>query len=299
MTAGAGLSLILVYSREHDPWHNLAVEERLMDCTADVDGGPVGILYLWQNDHTVVIGRHQNAWSECRASLLEQEGGKLARRGSGGGAVYHDLGNLNFSILLPRALHDPARSSRVILEAVRSMGVAAELSGRNDILSGGHKFSGNAFQLTERAGLHHGTLLIATDFEKVSRYLSVPKAKLDAKGIASVRSRITNLGEIEPSVTVERACVALEDAFVQAYGGKTTRLADTGAFEDAAMRASQERLASWGWRYGRTLPFQASLEHRFDWGSVRLEFTMENGTVTDHMMYSDMLDPDFPSLLSG
>ncbi len=293
------LALMLVRSKVHDPWVNLAVEERLMDVSGRRGDRPVAILYLWQNDRTVVIGRHQNAWAECRAALLEQEGGRLARRGSGGGAVYHDLGNLNFSVVLPRALHDPARSSRMILEAVRSMGVDAELSGRNDITAGGRKFSGNAFQLTETAGLHHGTLLISTDFERVSRYLSVPKAKLDAKGVASVRSRITNLGEIEPKVTLERACDALTHSFGKNYGDGTMQETEFDSFVDEECLQIQERHASWSWRYGRTLPFQASMEQRFDWGSLRLEFQLENGRVKDQILYSDVLDPDFPACLAG
>ena len=296
------LDLRIIRSARQDPWYNLSIEERLMEFLPEDRGRQAAFLYLWQNERTVVIGRHQNAWAECRAMLLEQEGGKLARRGSGGGAVYHDLGNLNFSIILPRRLHHPARSSRMILDAVRSLGVDAELSGRNDILAGGLKFSGNAFQLIENSGLHHGTLLISTDFDKVSRYLSVPEVKLVAKGVASVRSRITNLSAMEPSVTVERACDALEHAFLREYsaGVEAPVLRENAhSYEDSALHVAMERHASWAWRYGRSLPFQASMERRFDWGIVRMEFQLKNGIVAEHSLYSDMLDPDLPSFLTG
>ncbi len=127
---------------------------------------------------------------------------------------------------MPRRLHDPARSSRMIVEAVRMLGVEAELSGRNDILADGRKFSGNAFQLTAQAGLHHGTLLISTDFGQVTRYLSVSKVKLEAKGVTSVRSRITNLTDLQPDVNVADACRALAAAFAREY-------ADTDSTETA------------------------------------------------------------------
>jgi len=291
-----------VRSDQHDPHLNLAVEERLME-RVSADGRESAFLYLWQNEHTVVIGRHQNPWAECRVSLLEDEGGHLARRGSGGGAVYHDLGNLNFSIVTPRRLHDPARSSRMIVEAVRMLGVEAELSGRNDILAEGRKFSGNAFLLTALAGLHHGTLLIKTDFGSVSRYLSVSKAKLEAKGVASVRSRITNLTDLQPDVNVEDACRALAAAFAKEYGDPDTAepvMEEIGfaSFQDGRCAELRSRNASWGWRLGRSLPFQVSMETRFPWGIVRIDFQLENGQVAGQELFSDMLDPDLPTLLT-
>ena len=296
------LRLVLVRSDQHDPHLNLAVEERLME-SVSADGRDCAFLYLWQNERTVVIGRHQNAWAECRVSLLEDEGGHLARRGSGGGAVYHDLGNLNFSIVMPRRLHDPARSSRMIVEAVRMLGVEAQLSGRNDILADGRKFSGNAFQLTAQAGLHHGTLLIATDFERVTRYLSVSKVKLESKGVTSVRSRITNLTELQPDVNVENACRALAAAFGAEYGESNsteTALEEIGfaSLIDERCAELRARNASWAWRLGRSLPFQASMETRFSWGIVRIDFELKNGHVAGQALFSDMLDPDLPTLLT-
>ncbi|PKN46926.1 MAG: CTP synthase, partial [Deltaproteobacteria bacterium HGW-Deltaproteobacteria-20] len=159
----------LVRSPDTDPWKNLAREEFLAGDCADDEA----IFYLWQNAHTVVIGRNQNAWSECRLDLLESEGGRLARRSSGGGAVYHDLGNLNYSFILPRTHYNMERQLGVVLAALRSLGVDAEFSGRNDLLLEGRKFSGNAYQLTRRRGLHHGTLLLSVDMSKLSRYLNV------------------------------------------------------------------------------------------------------------------------------
>ncbi len=299
MPTAADFSLACVRSPSHDPYLNLAVEERLLE-TLCADGRDRAVLFLWQNEHTVVIGRHQNAWAECRVSLLEAEGGRLARRGSGGGAVYHDLGNLNFSILTPRSWHDPTRSTRMIVAAMRSLGVDAIQSGRNDILAEGRKFSGNAFQITPTAGLHHGTLLIASDFARVEKYLSVAKAKLSSKGISSVRARITNLATLQPQVTIERASTALHDAFMQTYQRPGVSFVQSPVelpFADLVDRrclALAKRNASWAWRLGRALPFQSRIESRFDWGYVCWEFSLADGIVTAQAFYTDLLDPDLP-----
>ncbi|MCD7749357.1 MAG: lipoate--protein ligase, partial [Oscillospiraceae bacterium] len=193
-----------------DPHYNLAVEQQLLET---VQPGEC-ILYLWQNQNTVVIGRNQNAWKECRVSRLESEGGTLARRLSGGGAVFHDLGNLNFTFLLPTADYDLRRQTAVILTACQSLGVPAVLSGRNDLTAEGKKFSGSAFYHNRGRSYHHGTLLVQVDMEKLGRYLNPSSAKLEAKGVDSVRARVVNLADIQPDITIP----ALKEALTLAFG---------------------------------------------------------------------------------
>ena len=169
--------LTYIESGQFHPYKNLAVEEYLLlHCEPQEC-----ILYLWQNQNTVVIGRNQNAWKECKVDSLEENGGHLARRLSGGGAVYHDLGNLNFTFLVSKENYSIDRQLEVIVKAVQKLGAKAEKSGRNDILIDGKKFSGNAFYEQEQHCYHHGTLMMNVNKEMLSKYLTVSKEKLQSK----------------------------------------------------------------------------------------------------------------------
>ena len=274
----------LIQSPSHDPWWNLALEEFLLEkAESDV------ILYLWQNAHTVVIGKNQNPWKECRTTLLEQEGGRLARRLSGGGAVYHDLGNLNFTILMPRGQFDLPKQMEVIRTAAESVGVEAVLSGRNDVLAGGRKFSGNAFYKGQKSAYHHGTLLIHADMEKLGRYLSPDRKKLRSKGVDSVPSRVVNLGDLVPGLTVEDMKRAMADAFAAQYGTPETLLLTNEELEK--IRVLAERNSTWQWNYGHKLPFDTTWEERFPWGGIEIHLQVEQGRVVAAKAYTDAMDP--------
>ena len=275
-----------------DPYRNLAVEEHLLNT---VEPGQC-ILYLWQNQNTVVIGRNQNAWKECRTSLLEQEGGRLARRLSGGGAVFHDLGNLNFTFLVNEEDYDLDRQLTVIQEACRAFGLAAERSGRNDVLVDGRKFSGNAFYHSKGKAYHHGTVLVDTNGEKLARYLSPSKAKLQAKGVESVRARVVNLCELVPGLTRERMAEELTAAFAQVYG-KTVQSIKPASLDWAVIDELTVRNGSHDWLYGPRLPLSFECEERFDWGGVQLQMQVESGVVVQAKVYSDAMDWDLAPVL--
>lgn len=267
-----------------DPYENLAVEEVLLD---GVEEGEC-ILYLWQNQNTVVIGRNQNAWKECRVSVLEQEGGYLARRLSGGGAVFHDLGNLNFTFLMREEDYDLDRQLSVVESACRALGLEAERSGRNDVLVGGRKFSGNAFYHSRGRAYHHGTLLVDTDGEKLARYLSPSKAKLQAKGVDSVRSRVVNLVELVPGLTCADMARAMEAAFGQVYGLRVERSCVDG-LDRERVEQLRARNACADWLFGPRLPLSMECEGRFDWGGVQLQLQVESGHVTAAKVYTDAM----------
>ena len=150
-----------------DPYRNLAIEQYLMETV----GEDTCILYLWQNSQTVVIGRNQNAWAECRTTELNRDGGHLARRLSGGGAVYHDMGNLNFTFLVSKKNYDLNKQLQVIVTACQNLGIDAQITGRNDVAADGRKFSGNAFFDSKGQAYHHGTLLVDVDMTMLGKYL--------------------------------------------------------------------------------------------------------------------------------
>lgn len=285
-------SIALYESAGFDPYENLAIEQYLLETVKE----GTCILYLWQNQNTVVIGRNQNAWKECRTALLEQEGGHLARRLSGGGAVFHDLGNLNFTFLMPQADYDLDRQLSIIQEAVRSFGIDAEKSGRNDVLAQGRKFSGNAFYKNGTQAYHHGTLLVDVDTQRMGRYLNPSKAKLQSKGVDSVRSRVVNLRELNPDLTIPGLKAAMAEAFSKVYGLKAEPLPEE-ALDRSRIDFLRQRNASWEWRYGQKIPFTFEMEERFSWGSIRVELQVENGVVQQAKVYSDAMDCFFPPKL--
>ena len=289
-------------SASPDPWHNLAVEELLLDTV----GENRFRLYLWQNRDTIVIGKNQNPWKECRAALLEKEGGYLARRLSGGGTVFHDLGNLNFTFLMHRDHYDLAKQAGVILGAVRKLGIPAEMSGRNDLTIDGRKFSGNAFCFRKNSAYHHGTILVRSDFERLAKYLQVSEEKIRSKGIASVRSRVVNLTEYCPELTVETVAAALCREFAAVYGapdgapdvGSIPEIKSTGQLDQAVIRQLYAKYASWEWRYGEAPQFDLETATRFPWGGIEIGLKLEKGIITAAAVYSDAMDEAFIGMLA-
>ena len=271
-----------------DPYQNLAVEEYL---TFHTEPGEC-ILYLWQNAHTVVIGRNQNCWKECRVSELEADGGHLVRRLSGGGAVYHDLGNLNFTFCMRKEDADVDRQLQVIIEAVASFGLTAEKTGRNDVAINGQKFSGNAFFDSKGCYYHHGTLLLNVDTASMSRFLNPSKAKLQSKGVDSVRSRVVNLSSLCPEITVDTMKQAMFTAFSKVYGLPAVPLC-AERLEQTAIQDGRERFSSERWKYGPKIPFTNRLEQRFSWGEVNLDLHVNEGMITKALLSSDTMEADW------
>ncbi len=275
---------IAVYESEgFDPHRNLAIEQHLLETVL----GGCCLLYLWQNERTVVIGKNQNAWAECRTTELFNDGGRLARRLSGGGAVYHDLGNLNFTFLMREEDYDLPRQLSVIRQACLLCGIETELSGRNDVLASGRKFSGNAFYHHEGRAYHHGTLLVDVDADAMGRYLSPSKAKLESKGVESVRSRVVNLSELNPAITVDMLKAAMRQAFTEVYDLPVSAppVPDETRVEELAAH-----YASDAWLFGQKLPFTLRCESRFSWGGIELQMNIDRGVITDAKVYTDAMD---------
>ncbi|MDL2289496.1 lipoate--protein ligase [Clostridia bacterium OttesenSCG-928-F22] len=275
----------LVLGKSFDPYYNLAVEELLLkEYGAEV-------LYLWQNEKTVVIGRNQNAWRECHIERLQAAGGKLARRITGGGAVFHDLGNLNFSFIGKERAGRVEEQLEFIISALAELGVKAQFSGRNDIiLADGRKFSGNAFSVHGGRSLHHGTIMVDVNVGGM-QYLRVDHSKLQSHAVASVYSRIANLREVSQGITVEAVSSILSTRYREKYG--TIEAEPHTLLSEKSIRRLTERNASWQWNMGRTPTFDITLEHRFDWGLLQLCLSLRDGHIHDAAVYSDGLDANW------
>ncbi|MDY4610772.1 MAG: lipoate--protein ligase [Sphaerochaetaceae bacterium] len=283
-------------ARQHNPWFNLATESWLIEKQELRD---THVLYLWRNSPCIVIGRYQNPWVECNLQAMERDGILLARRLSGGGAVYQDLGNTCFTIISPREQYDKGRNFDIVRKALATCGVTSELSGRNDILVDGRKVSGSAFQLTATRGCHHGTLLIDANLSHIGDYLTPDKQKLEAKGIRSVASRVVNLREIEPSFTHDRFSDAVIEAFRAEYGEEApVQGLDTAMLErEPLLMETYEKLSADAWRFGTTPQFGHTCSERLPWGRLTFHLDVEKGMIVQVKVFSDALSTDCVELL--
>ena len=273
-----------IISTSHYPYHNVALEEYLTDNVKENES----IFYLWQNRKTVVIGRNQNAFTECKFEKLRNDGGHLVRRLSGGGAVFHDDGNLNFSFIAAERDYSVEKQLSVIIKALEKFGVHAEKTGRNDIEADGRKFSGNAFFQKGKKHCHHGTLMVNVDMEHLSDYLCVSADKIAGKGVASVRSRVVNLNELSPDITIESLKSALIAAFCEIYGKASEMLMPAGN----ELAQLQEKFVSDDWIFGKIKKFDFQISNRFSWGGTEVCFAVDDAKITDAKIYTDALDTE-------
>ncbi|MBR3750963.1 MAG: lipoate--protein ligase [Clostridia bacterium] len=274
-----------VISDGYDPRENLALEQYITEnCAPDEIW-----LYLWQNRNTVVIGRNQNPWRECDVKAIKDDGVTLVRRESGGGAVFHDEGNLNFTFIADNKLYDLERQLGVVIRALESFGLRAEFSGRNDILLNGKKFSGNAFSHKVGVSLQHGTLLISSDMARLAKYLKPSKAKLEAKGVQSVRSRVCNLADHAQGITKEALMRALLEAFEAEYK-RVDAVVHSDQLDKNDYKDLIDKYSSWEWTVGETPQYKSVFENRFGWGEVQLCLDVKNGAVVRADLFSDAMD---------
>lgn len=280
----------LIISTQTNPYINIAVENHLLSLPSD---GEV-TMYLWQNHRTVVIGQNQNPYAECNVAQLEHDGGYLMRRRTGGGAVFHDLGNLNFSFVVPYEAYDTTRQFSVLQRAVETYGLDTAVSGRNDVLCQGRKFSGNAFAKGKYQRLHHGTILIRTDVADLQRYLKVKPAKLQKHGVASVQSRVVNLSELVPEITAQNIVPRLIAAFEQEYGTPLQTIDFDTVSAHPEVQELYSQFASDEWKYGRWQQFEAQQSAQFDWGAVEVAVQVDEaaGIIRSVDIASDSLFPD-------
>ena len=276
----------LYESSSFDPFWNLALEESFGEWMRKEKAL---ILYFWQNDRTVVIGRNQNAYTECNLEYIRAHRITVARRKTGGGAVYHDLGNLNYSVILPIEEYDKQRSTRAVVSGLHKAGIPAEVNGRNDILLGGKKISGNAYYSDAFMGLHHGTILFDVDLDVMTQALKVSGAKLAKRGIQSVRSRVANLRGLCPQAAMETVKKAITDSFREEYAAEFEPGIPIDPNRVEALRA---KYRSREWVYDKIKDYGET--HLIEADGFLLTVSMEcsGAYVRRISLASDSLDPD-------
>lgn len=265
-------------NKSTDPYFNLAAEQYLLD-TEDEE-----IFMLWRNDKAVVIGRNQNAYAEIDRAFVKEHNIAVVRRLTGGGAVFHDLGNVNFTFISPKesgAALDFSRFCAPVIAALQKLGVPAELSGRNDMTVNGRKFSGNAACVYNGKTMHHGTLLFSADVSEIEGSLRVDPEKIQSKGIKSVRSRVCNLIEYLPQFDVTGFLSFLLSELAP----------DAKPFDEdqtaGINRLMEEKYKTWEWNFGTSKEYAKTEKKRFPYGSVEVSYTADHGILTDVRITGD------------
>jgi lipoate-protein ligase A len=264
-----------------DPYHNLAVEEYIFEKTQD------NVFILWQNDKTVVIGKNQNINCELDFDFVNKNGIKVARRITGGGAVYHDLGNLNYSFISSTGKEgiDFAYFTRPIIDALTALGVDARLTGRNDIEVEGKKISGNAQYSKNGRTLHHGTLLFDTDLSVLSSALRVDEEKIKSKAKKSTRSRVTNLKSLIPIKDINEFIDYLCSFIINKFSPETISEPN-----DEYITELEQRNRSEEWLFPKSSylsSFTVRKKKKYDFGIVDIELSMSGDIISDVKIYGD------------
>ena len=284
--------MLYIRNENTNPFFNLAMEEYLFNLNDNND-----YVLLWQNEPTIVVGKYQNTAEEINSEFVKEKGIHVVRRITGGGAVYHDLGNLNFTFInkgTGKKEFDFRKFTMPIVKALERFGVKAELSGRNDITIDQKKFSGNAQYVKQGKVLHHGTLLFNSKMEELIKALKVTKDKFQSKGIKSVRSRVTNIADyLSENITVSE----FKELLLKYMFDEDTELIE-GQLKDADMNEinllMKSKYMNWDWNYGASPEFNVKQAKRFEGGKVEVLINIKNGVIQSIKFYGDFFGSESP-----
>jgi len=287
--------VIFYRNREHDPAVNLALEELL--CREH----PEELLMLWRNAPSVIIGRNQNTLAEINRDYTNAHHIHVVRRMTGGGAVYHDLGNLNYSLIIHERTPSPdsfARFARPVVSALQKLGIPAEFTGRNDIAVNGKKISGSAQTCFGSRTLFHGTMLFDTDFEAMCQALTPGDLKIESKGIKSVRSRVMDLRELLPALSMEQ--------FIETLSSQLSAELQCGKMEELpqewlakAQNLADEKYRTEAWNFNSPFSYNYSKTLRFTGGTITAELKIEHNTIAALRVSGDFFSRRDPAELAA
>lgn len=279
--------MLLIINDSSDAYYNLAAEEYLIDHFNE------DIVMLWRNDNTVVVGKNQNTIEEINKEYVEENGISVVRRLTGGGAVFHDMGNVNYTVIQQYReglFSNYAYFTETVRDFLQSLGVCAELSGRNDLLIDGKKFSGNAQCVRNGRMMHHGTLMFSSDVKDISGALTPNVKKYESKGVKSVQSRVTNIASHLP---VESAGMDTEEFLQRLYAFYRQRFPDavpyelTAANQAAIRKLADEKYSTWEWNYGASPAFAVSAGRKYAFGLVDVRLNVVRGRIKDIRIFGD------------
>lgn len=281
--------MILILNDNHDPAVNLALEEY---CVRNLDVENEMYLLFYINRPSIIIGKHQNTIEEINKDYVETKGIKVVRRISGGGAVYHDLGNLNFSFITkysPGFFHNFEKFTKPVVETLRTMGVNAELGGRNDITVDGRKISGNAQFTNLKSMFSHGTLLFNSHIEDVVQALNVKIDKIESKGIKSVRSRVANISEfLDKEMTIQEFKDTITQNIFKEYESLPLYILSESEWNEVN-KLAESKYNSWEWNFGRSPEFNIQKVNRFEFGQIDVRIFVKEGEIQNIKFYGDFL----------
>ena len=280
-----------------DPAFNLAVEEYVFDYL------PKDRMYvmLWQNDNAIIIGKNQNTLAEINEAYVKEQGIRVVRRLSGGGAVYHDMGNLNFTVIADAQGEnlDFGRFCALVVKTLQRLGVKAEINGRNDMTIDGKKFSGNAQYLRQGRVMHHGTILFDSNASVLANALQVDEAKIQAKGVKSVRSRVTNVRPCLPvDMTLPQFRQVLLDTILEDEPGEEYILTDKDL--EVVEKLKKDRYDTWEWNYGHSPECTLHKKAREEGcGTVEAFITLREGKISQIVFKGDFFGVSDPEQLAN
>ncbi|GLC81116.1 lipoate--protein ligase [Lacrimispora brassicae] len=266
----------IIISEEFDPYFNIAAEHQLFSASQEDTH-----LFLWQNDSSVIIGRNQNLYAECDLAYLREHNIKPVRRFSGGGAVYHDKGNVNFTFITKEASASHVHFIKLIQSAMQRLGIDCEFSGRNDLLFQNRKFSGHAYYTDGDNYMYHGTVLVNVNFEQLENALTPSKLKLKSKGVGSVRSRVINLSEIDNRITAQ----AVIHAFIETFECINIEYINKNNFHPPM----EKILSSDDWMFAQSPEFDMELERNYPFGNISVYISIADNLIQTVKINTDSL----------